>query len=172
MMKFKRIHLIVMDSVGIGESPDAKKFNDEGSNMLRHTLEGFKQSLPNLEKLGLGNIAPLPVINEVKHANAFYTKLSEASVGKDTMTGHWEIMGLNINKPFKVYPEGFPDELVKEIENATGRKVVANRPASGTQIIDEWGKHQMETGDLIVYTSADPVLQIAAHEDIIPLEEL
>ena len=98
--------------------------------------------------------------------------MSEASVGKDTMTGHWEIMGLNIMQPFKVYPDGFPDELVQEIEALTGRKVVANRPASGTQIIDEWGEHQMQTGDLIVYTSADPVLQIAAHEDIIPLEEL
>lgn len=103
---------------------------------------------------------------------AFYTKLSEASVGKDTMTGHWEIMGLNIMQPFKVYPNGFPDELVQEIEAMTGRKVVANRPASGTQIIEEWGEHQMKTGDLIVYTSADPVLQIAAHEDVIPLEEL
>ena len=98
--------------------------------------------------------------------------MSEASVGKDTMTGHWEIMGLNIMQPFKVYPNGFPEELIQQIEEMTGRKVVANKPASGTQIIDEWGEHQMKTGDLIVYTSADPVLQIAAHEDIIPLEEL
>ena len=169
---FKRIHLIVMDSVGIGEGPDAAAFNDEGSHTLKHTLEGFEQELPNLERLGLGNIAPLPVVDEVEQPEAFYTKLSEASVGKDTMTGHWEIMGLNIMQPFKVYPDGFPDELVKEIEDMTGRKVVANRPASGTQIIDEWGEHQMKTGDLIVYTSADPVLQIAAHEDVIPLEEL
>ena len=169
---FKRIHLIVMDSVGIGEGPDAAAFNDEGSHTLKHTLEGFKQKLPHLEQLGLGNIAPLPVVSKVTHPGAFYTKLSEASVGKDTMTGHWEIMGLNIMQPFKVYPNGFPAELVKEIESMTGRKVVANRPASGTQIIDEWGEHQMKTGDLIVYTSADPVLQIAAHEEIIPLEEL
>ena len=169
---FKRIHLIVMDSVGIGEGPDAAAFNDEGSHTLKHTLEGFEQDLPNLQRLGLGNIAPLPVVDEVEQPEAFYTKLSEASVGKDTMTGHWEIMGLNIMQPFKVYPDGFPDELVKEIEDMTGRKVVANRPASGTQIIDEWGEHQMKTGDLIVYTSADPVLQIAAHEDVIPLEEL
>ncbi|ELI3943852.1 phosphopentomutase [Staphylococcus pseudintermedius] len=169
---FQRIHLIVMDSVGIGEGPDAKDFNDEGSHTLKHTLEGFDQKLPNLEKLGLGNIAPLPVIDAVDHPLAYYTKLSEASVGKDTMTGHWEIMGLNIMQPFKVYPEGFPEELVQEIEQLSGRKVVANRPASGTQIIDEWGEHQMKTGDLIVYTSADPVLQIAAHEDVIPLEEL
>ncbi|EIA5736126.1 phosphopentomutase [Staphylococcus pseudintermedius] len=169
---FQRVHLIVMDSVGIGEGPDAKDFNDEGSHTLKHTLEGFDQKLPNLEKLGLGNIAPLPVIDAVDYPLAYYTKLSEASVGKDTMTGHWEIMGLNIMQPFKVYPEGFPEELVQEIEQLSGRKVVANRPASGTQIIDEWGEHQMKTGDLIVYTSADPVLQIAAHEDVIPLEEL
>ncbi|MDK3951590.1 phosphopentomutase [Staphylococcus pseudintermedius] len=169
---FQRVHLIVMDSVGVGEGPDAKDFNDEGSHTLKHTLEGFDQKLPNLEKLGLGNIAPLPVIDAVDHPLAYYTKLSEASVGKDTMTGHWEIMGLNIMQPFKVYPEGFPEELVQEIEQLSGRKVVANRPASGTQIIDEWGEHQMKTGDLIVYTSADPVLQIAAHEDVIPLEEL
>ncbi|MDU9419265.1 phosphopentomutase [Staphylococcus lloydii] len=169
---FKRIHLIVMDSVGIGEGPDAAAFNDEGSHTLKHTLEGFEQDLPNLEKLGLGNIEELPVVNKVTNPQAFYTKMSEASVGKDTMTGHWEIMGLNIMQPFKVYPEGFPKELVDEIESITGRKVVANIPASGTAIIDEWGEHQMKTGDLIVYTSADPVLQIAAHEDVIPLEEL
>lgn len=172
MTTFNRIHLIVMDSVGIGEAPDAKAFNDEGSHTLKHTLEGFQQDLPNLERLGLGNITPLPVIAEVKHPEGFYTKLSEASVGKDTMTGHWEMMGLNIMQLFKVYPNGFPEKLVHEIEEITGRKVVANRPASGTQIIDEWGEHQMKTGELIVYTSADPVLQIAAHEDVIPLEEL
>ncbi len=161
-----------MDSVGIGEGPDAVAFNDEGSHTLKHTLEGFQQQLPNLQRLGLGNIEPLPVISEVKEPGVFYTKLSEASVGKDTMTGHWEMMGLNIMQLFKVYPNGFPEEFVHEIEEITGRKVVANRPASGTQIIDEWGEHQMKTGELIVYTSADPVLQIAAHEDVIPLEEL
>ncbi|MEB6570960.1 phosphopentomutase [Staphylococcus auricularis] len=169
---FKRVHLIVMDSVGIGEGPDAEAFGDEGSHTLKHTLEGFSETLPNLERLGLGNIETLPVVSSVDAPQAFYTKLSEVSVGKDTMTGHWEIMGLNIMQPFKVYPNGFPDELVQEIEAMTGRKVVANRPASGTQIIEEWGEHQMKTGDLIVYTSADPVLQIAAHEDVIPLEEL
>ncbi|ULG71729.1 phosphopentomutase [Macrococcus brunensis] len=169
---FKRIHLIVMDSVGIGEAPDADQFGDTGSHTLSHTLEGFKGELPNLERLGLGNIAELPVVKPVEEPAAFYTKLSEASVGKDTMTGHWEIMGLNINQPFKVYPDGFPDELVQEIEKLSGRKVIANKPASGTAIIDEYGEHQMKTGDLIVYTSADPVLQIAAHEEIIPLEEL
>lgn len=171
-MTFKRVHLIVMDSVGIGEAPDAEQFGDAGSHTLKHTLEGFDGQLPNLEMLGLGNIAELPVVNKVDKPKAYYTKLSEASVGKDTMTGHWEIMGLNIDQPFKVYPDGFPEELVTAIEEMTGRKVVANKPASGTAIIDEWGEHQMKTGDLIVYTSADPVLQIAAHEEIIPLEEL
>lgn len=172
MPKFKRIHLIVMDSVGIGEAPDAEQFGDAGSHTLKHTLEGYGESLPNLQKLGLGNIETLPGIEAVEQPSAYYTKLSEASVGKDTMTGHWEIMGLNIDKPFNVYPQGFPDELISEIEKLSGRKVVANVPASGTAIIDEWGEHQMKTGDLIVYTSADPVLQIAAHEDIIPLDEL
>lgn len=169
---FKRIHLIVLDSVGIGEAPDAKDFNDEGSHTLKHILEHTPTELPNLEQLGLGNIELLPTVKPVDEPNAFYTKMAESSVGKDTMTGHWELMGLNIQEPFKVYPNGFPDDLIKQIEQHTGRKVVANRPASGTQIIDEWGEHQLNTGDLIVYTSADPVLQIAAHEDVIPVDEL
>ena len=169
---FKRIHLIVLDSVGIGEAPDAKEFNDEGSHTLKHILEHTPTELPNLEQLGLGNIELLPTVKPVDEPNAFYTKMAESSVGKDTMTGHWELMGLNIQEPFKVYPNGFPEDLIKQIEQHTGRKVVANRPASGTQIIDEWGEHQLNTGDLIVYTSADPVLQIAAHEDVIPVDEL
>lgn len=169
---FKRIHLIVLDSVGIGEAPDAKDFNDEGSHTLKHILEHTPTELPNLEQLGLGNIELLPTVKPVDEPNAFYTKMAESSVGKDTMTGHWELMGLNIQEPFKVYPNGFPEDLIKQIEQHTGRKVVANRPASGTQIIDEWGEHQLNTGDLIVYTSADPVLQIAAHEDVVPVDEL
>ena len=143
-------------------------FNDEGSHTLKHTLEGFNQTLPNLEKLGLGNIEELPVVNKVEQPGAFYTKLSEASVGKDTMTGHWEIMGLNIMQPFKVYPNGFPDELIQEIEEMTGRKVVANKPASGTTIIDELGEHQMKTGDLIVYTSATQYFKLS-HMKILSL---
>ena len=169
---FKRVHLIVMDSVGIGEGSDAAAFNDEGTHTLKHTLEDSGVTLPHLAQLGLGNIESLPGVPSTETPQAWYTKLSEASIGKDTMTGHWEIMGLNIMQPFKVYPEGFPQTLIDEIERVSGRKVVANRPASGTQIIEEWGEHQLETGDLIVYTSADPVLQIAAHEDVIPLEEL
>lgn len=171
-MSFKRIHLLVMDSVGIGEAPDAKDFNDEGANTLGHIAEEAGLSIPNLQALGLGNIAPVKGVDPVENTKGYYTKLEEVSVGKDTMTGHWEITGLNIQTPFRVFPDGFPDELIEKIETHTGRKIVANRPASGTEIIDEYGEHQMETGDLIVYTSADPVLQIAAHEDIIPLEEL
>lgn len=169
---FKRIHLVVLDSVGIGEAPDAADFGDEGAHTLGHISETAGLTLPNMEAFGLGNIAPLPTIDPVEEPKAYYTKLEEQSVGKDTMTGHWEIAGLRIDTPFRVFPEGFPDDLIEQIEEYTGRNVVANRPASGTQIIEEFGEHQMETGDLIIYTSADPVLQIAAHEDIIPVDEL
>lgn len=169
---FKRIHLVVLDSVGIGEAPDAADFGDEGAHTLVHIAETAGLSVPNMEAFGLGNIAPLPTTSTVEDPKAYYTKLEEESVGKDTMTGHWELSGLRIDTPFRVFPEGFPEELIEQIEVHTGRNVVANRPASGTQIIEELGEHQMETGDLIIYTSADPVLQIAAHEDIIPVEEL
>lgn len=169
---FKRIHLVVLDSVGIGEAPDAADFGDEGAHTLGHIAETAGLSVPNMEAFGLGNIAPLPTTSTVEDPKAYYTKLEEESVGKDTMTGHWELSGLRIDTPFRVFPEGFPEELIEQIEVHTGRNVVANRPASGTQIIEELGEHQMETGDLIIYTSADPVLQIAAHEDIIPVEEL
>lgn len=169
---FERVHLVVLDSAGIGEAPDAAGFGDEGSHTLGHIAETAGLTLPNMQAMGLGNIEPLKGMDPVENSTAFYTKLEEESVGKDTMTGHWELSGLRIDTPFRVFPDGFPDELLKQIEEHTGRKIVANRPASGTQIIDEWGEHQMETGDLIVYTSADPVLQIAAHEEIIPLEEL
>lgn len=171
-MKFNRIHVIVMDSVGIGEAADADKFGDVGSDTLGHIAEVAGLKIPNLEKLGLGNIRELSGVKPDDASTGYYTKLEEQSVGKDTMTGHWEIMGLNIQTPFRVFPEGFPQELIEKIENHTGRKIVGNKPASGTEILDEFGEHQMQTGDLIVYTSADPVLQIAAHEEIIPLEEL
>lgn len=171
-MKFDRIHLLVMDSVGIGEAPDAKDFGDVGANTLGNIAKNTDLSLPNMQQMGLANIAPLEGIEPVTHTNSYWTKLEEVSVGKDTMTGHWEIMGLNIKQPFRVFPEGFPKELIDKIETFSQRKVVGNKPASGTEIIDEYGEHQMATGDLIVYTSADSVLQIAAHEEIIPLEEL
>ncbi|SDQ06494.1 phosphopentomutase [Carnobacterium viridans] len=171
-MSYKRVHLIVMDSVGIGEAPDADKFNDLGSDTLGHIAQEAGLTIPHLEQLGLGNIKPLKDVRSVADSLGYYTKLEEVSVGKDTMTGHWEIMGLNIQTPFRVFPEGFPDDLLKKIEDFSGRKIVGNKPASGTAILDEYGQHQLETGDLIIYTSADPVLQIAAHEKVIPLEEL
>ncbi|MGE6489895.1 phosphopentomutase [Paenisporosarcina sp. NPDC076898] len=170
---FKRIHLVVMDSVGIGEAPDAHAFGDTGSDTLGHIAEKMNGlNMPNLEKMGLSNIRPFQGIQPVTIPSSYYGKMQEASVGKDTMTGHWEIMGLNIDQPFKVYPDGFPEELIKALEEKTGRKVIGNKPASGTEILDELGQEHMETGAIIVYTSADPVLQIAAHEEIIPLEEL
>ncbi|MFV0558678.1 MAG: phosphopentomutase [Enterococcus sp.] len=169
---FKRIHLIVLDSVGIGEAPDAAQFGDSTSDTLGHIAQTAGLTIPNLEQLGLGTIRPLTGVAAVTNHQGYATKLEEISVGKDTMTGHWEIMGLNIQTPFRVFPEGFPPELLQQIEEFSGRKIVCNQPYSGTAVIDDYGQHQMETGDLIVYTSADPVLQIAAHEEIIPLEEL
>ncbi|GKV65634.1 MULTISPECIES: phosphopentomutase [unclassified Sporosarcina] len=171
-LRYNRIHLIVMDSVGIGEAPDAEAFGDAGSNTLGHIGEEMDGiHLPNLERMGLANIAPIKGLSPQKEALGHYTKMEEASVGKDTMTGHWEIMGLRIDKPFKVYPNGFPKELLDELELKTGRKIICNKPASGTEVIEEYGPEHMETGALIVYTSADPVLQIAMHEEIIPIEE-
>lgn len=169
---FNRVHLIVMDSVGIGEAPDAAQFNDVGSDTLGHIAETAGLTIPHLEQLGLGAIRPLAGVEAIADHQGYATKLEEVSVGKDTMTGHWEIMGLNIQKPFRVFPEGFPPELLQQIEAFSGRKVVCNLPYSGTEVLDDYGPGQMETGDLIIYTSADPVLQIAAHEEVIPLEEL
>ncbi|MBN8200358.1 phosphopentomutase [Bacillus sp. NTK034] len=169
---YKRVFLIVMDSVGIGEAPDADKFGDKGADTLGHIAEkmnGLK--MPNMGKLGLSNISEIKGIEKAEKPMAFYTKMQEASNGKDTMTGHWEIMGLNIQTPFRVFSDGFPPELISELEARTGRKIIGNKPASGTEILVELGEEHMKTGALIVYTSADSVLQIAAHEDIIPIEE-
>lgn len=172
MKKFKRVFLIVMDSLGIGEAPDAKDYNDLGANTIGHIAEAMDLKLPNMKSLGYGNIAPIKNVEAVAHPKAFYTKMQEASLGKDTMTGHWEMMGMYITKPFQTFTDtGFPDELIKELEEKTGRKVVGNISASGTEIIKELGEHHMKTGDLIVYTSADSVLQIAMHEEIIPIDE-
>ncbi|MBT2638803.1 MULTISPECIES: phosphopentomutase [unclassified Bacillus (in: firmicutes)] len=170
---YKRVFLIVMDSVGIGEAPDAEKFGDKGSHTLGHIgerMNGLK--MPNMGQLGLSNIEEIQGIAPAEKPLAYYTKMEEASNGKDTMTGHWEIMGLNIQTPFQVFPDGFPDELISELETRTGRKVIGNKPASGTEILVELGEEHLKTGALIVYTSADSVLQIAAHEEIIPIEEL
>jgi phosphopentomutase len=170
---YKRIFLIVMDSVGIGEAPDAEKFGDKGSNTLGHIAERMNGlNMPNMAKLGLGNIHEIQGIANIEKPLATYTKMLEASNGKDTMTGHWEIMGLNIQTPFRVFPDGFPKELLDELEKRTGRKIIGNKPASGTEILVELGEEHMKTGALIVYTSADSVLQIAAHEEIVPIDEL
>lgn len=162
-----------MDSVGIGEAPDAKKFGDEGSDTLGHIAEKMNGlHMPNMAKLGLSNIREIQGIPVQDEPLAYYTRMQEASNGKDTMTGHWEIMGLHIETPFKVFPDGFPKELLDEIEKRTGRGILGNKPASGTEILVELGEEHMKTGKLIVYTSADSVLQIAAHEDIVPIDEL
>ncbi len=173
MSSFKRVFLIVLDSVGIGEAPDAKDYDDEGADTLGHIAEHLNGlNMPNMRMLGLGNIKEMKGIEKSKNPLAHYTKMQEASVGKDTMTGHWELMGLHINQPFRTFPNGFPNQLIEQIEHKTNRKVIGNKTASGTQIIEELGPTHMETGAIIVYTSADSVLQIAAHEEVVPLDEL
>ncbi len=173
-MTFSRILVIVLDSVGIGALPDASQYGDEGAHTLGHIAETRKGklALPHLEQLGLGRIEPIVGIKAVEQPRAFYGKMAEVSAGKDTMTGHWELMGLKIDTPFRTFPNGFPRELLQRFEERTGRKTIGNKPASGTEIIAELGPTQMKTGEWIVYTSADSVFQIAAHEDVIPLEEL
>ncbi|WP_367568439.1 phosphopentomutase [Lacrimispora sp.] len=174
MKRFKRVFVIVIDSLGIGEMADAAQYGDEGSNTLGHIDASVSHlSLPNLEKFGLGNLCSLNHVKPVADPKAYYGKLNEASVGKDTMTGHWEMMGLYITKPFQTFTEtGFPKELLDELEKRTGHKIVGNKSASGTEIMDELGEHQIATGDMIVYTSADSVLQICAHEETFGLQEL
>jgi len=169
---YQRIFLIVLDSLGIGEAPDAKEYNDVGSNTIGHIAERMDLDIPNLKSLGYGNIAPIRNVEAVENPKAFYTKIQEASLGKDTMTGHWEMMGMYITKPFQTFTDtGFPQELLDELTSQTGRKIVGNMSASGTEILKDLGEHHMKTGDLIVYTSADSVLQIAMHEEIIPIKE-
>ncbi|USG63600.1 phosphopentomutase [Brevibacillus ruminantium] len=173
MPRFSRVFLIVLDSVGIGELPDAARFQDEGAHTLGHIAErvaGFR--VPHMEALGLGNIAPLANVPPAQHPQAHFGKMKEISIGKDTTTGHWEIMGLHVSTPFRTYPDGFPAELIHEFEERIGRKVLGNKVASGTGIIEELGEEHMRTGGVIVYTSADSVFQVAAHEDVVPLEEL
>jgi len=173
MTPFKRVHLVVMDSVGIGEAPDAAEFGDVDVDTFGHIArENGGLNMPNMAKLGLSNISEIEGVPVAEQPLAYYTKMQEASRGKDTMTGHWEIMGLYIDTPFRVFPDGFPDELIQRIEEKTGRKVIGNKPASGTEIIDELGEEHVKTGALIIYTSADSVLQIAAHEEVVPLKEL
>lgn len=173
MKPFERIHIVVMDSVGIGEAPDSHKFGDFGVNTLVHTAQKKNGlNMPNMSGLGLSNICEIKGVEKADNPKAYFGKMREASNGKDTMTGHWEMMGLYVDKPFHVFPDGFPHELIDKIERFYGRNIIGNKPASGTEIIKELGERQIKTGELIVYTSADSVLQIAAHEEIIPLEEL
>jgi len=175
-MKFKRVFLIVLDSLGIGNARDAAKFGDEGTDTFLHITEKMPSfSIPNLEKLGIGNLKHLKGVSPVEKPLAKYYALNEASNGKDTMTGHWEMMGIKTEKPFITFTDtGFPPELIRELEEKTGRKVIGNKAASGTEIIEELGEEQLRTGSMIVYTSADSVLQIAAPEDpkYFGLEEL
>ncbi len=171
--RFRRIHLVVMDSVGIGGAPDAESFGDFEVDTLGHIAKACGGlTMPNMSKLGVSNIRNIQGIEPAEHPLAYYTKMQELSKGKDTMAGHWELMGLYTAKPFRVFSNGFPDELIRRIEEKTGRKVIGNKPASGTEIIKELGEEHVKTGALIVYTSADSVLQIAAHEEVIPLKEL
>ncbi|MDP7530729.1 MAG: phosphopentomutase [Candidatus Scalindua sp.] len=168
-----RIIIIVLDSVGIGELPDAYKFGDEGSNTLVNTAKAVGGlNVPNLESFGLGKIGDIPGVSKGVDAKAFYGKMIEASAAKDTTSGHWEIMGVITEKPFPTYPEGFPDDVIKEFTTAIGRPILGNKTASGTEIIKELGEEHIRTGYPIVYTSADSVFQIAACEDVIPIESL
>jgi phosphopentomutase len=170
--KYERIHVIVMDSVGCGSAPDAADFGDAGADTLGHISQTTMVRLPHLEQMGLGSIVEMPSVKKVVPAKGFAGVLREESRGKDTMTGHWELMGLLTMEAFPTFPQGFSPALLREIEQYSGRKVICNLPYSGTKVIEDYGQEQMQTGALIVYTSADPVLQIAAHEDIIPLSEL
>ncbi len=169
----RRIILIILDSVGVGELPDADKYGDIGSNTLGNiakNIHGF--SLRNLEELGIGFIPGAHALGKTKTPKACYGRMAEKSQGKDTTTGHWEISGLVLDKAFPTYPEGFPTELIEKFESLIGRKTLGNKPASGTAIIAELGDEHVRTGCPIVYTSADSVFQIAAHEDVIPVDRL
>ncbi|MGQ9496934.1 MAG: phosphopentomutase [Desulfotomaculales bacterium] len=173
MAKIKRVIIIVLDSLGIGELPDAAAYGDEGSNTLVNTAKAVGGlHLPHLGSLGLGNLVSIPGVPPVGSPRASYGRMREKSAGKDTTTGHWEIAGLIVGRPFPVYPEGFPRNLIKEFERRIGRRTLGNKPASGTAIIDELGAEHLRTGYPIIYTSADSVFQIAAHEKIIPVDEL
>lgn len=173
-MKFKRIFLIVCDSMGAGYLPDADKYGDEGSNTMLHISKACDGlNIPNLNKLGINDIVDIKNTAKLDHPNSYTTTLKEASNGKDTMTGHWEMMGIKTTKPFKTFTDtGFPKELIDELEEKTGRNIIGNKAASGTEILVELGEEQKRDGSLIVYTSADSVLQIAAHESVISVEEL
>ena len=174
MKKYKRIFTVVLDSVGIGAAGDAEAFGDAGADTLGHIsrqVPGMK--IPHLQSLGIANVHRLPHVRAAENTLGYYARLREASNGKDTMTGHWEMMGLHITTPFKTFTEtGFPQELIEELERRTGRVIIGNKSASGTAILDELGEEEIATGHMIVYTSADSVLQICGNEETFGLEEL
>lgn len=168
----KRIFLIVLDSMGVGELPDAAAYGDAGSNTLRALCSSDRLSIPTLKELGIFNIQEVGCGHPIEKPIGCFGKLAEQSRGKDTTTGHWEIAGVISSRPMPTYPQGFPRQLMEELERRTGRKVLCNKPYSGTKVIQDYGQEHIKTGALIVYTSADSVLQIAAHEDAIPPQKL
>ena len=174
MNKYKRVFVIVIDSLGIGEMPDSKEYGDIDVDTLGHIARSVETfNIPNMRKMGISNLHKIAHVEKIENPLGYQMKMREASVGKDTMTGHWEMMGLHITKPFKTFTEtGFPKDLLDELSAKTGHKIVGNKSASGTEILDELGEHQMKTGDMIVYTSADSVLQICGHEETFGLDEL
>lgn len=168
----KRVFLIVLDSFGVGEMPDAGDFGDKGANTLRSCFDTGILNVPNMRRLGLFNIDGVSSGGKTNSPEGAFLRIAERSKGKDTTTGHWEIAGCVSEKAFPTFPDGFPPEVIEQFEKATGRKVLCNKPYSGTQVIADYGREHMETGALIVYTSADSVFQIAAHESIVPVETL
>jgi phosphopentomutase len=174
MSRYNRIFTIVIDSLGVGAMPDAAKYGDAGTDTLGHISQNMDEfNIPNLQKLGLANLHPLKQVKPIENPKGYYAYLYEASLGKDTMTGHWEMMGLQTTKPFKTFTEtGFPNELIDELSKRTGHEIIGNKSASGTEILDELGEEEIATGHMIVYTSADSVLQICGNEETFDLKEL
>ncbi|CAL7887070.1 phosphopentomutase [Fusobacterium necrophorum] len=174
MRTYKRIFTIVIDSLGIGEMHDSEKFGDIGVNTLGHIAESVeKLEIPNLQKLGLANLCHLKNVEPVENPLGYFTAMNKASVGKDTMTGHWEMMGLHVDKAFQTFTDtGFPQELIAELEKRTGHRIIGNKSASGTEILEELAEEEIATGNMIVYTSADSVLQICGNEESFGLQEL
>lgn len=174
MKKYNRIFTVVIDSLGVGAMDDSKEYGDIDVDTLRHISESVEDfNIPNLQRLGLANLHSIKHVEPVEKPLGYFMKMKEASVGKDTMTGHWEMMGLKIEKPFQTFTDtGFPKELLDELVKRTGHNIVGNKSASGTEILDELAEHQIKTGDMIVYTSADSVLQICGQEETFGLDEL
>jgi phosphopentomutase len=172
MTTFRRVILVVLDSAGIGAMPDAADWGDEGSDTLGHVLESQSPAIPNLRKLGIANIRPLPNLDPLPKPAGSFGKAAIASSGKDTTAGHWEMAGIITDIPFPTYPSGFPPRIIERFESEIGRKILGNKPASGTEIIKDLGEEHVRTGRPIVYTSADSVFQVAAHEEVVAPEEL